>query len=595
MMSNSVNIAYDEKTRSAIVEVVGSDEAWRSIRRVCQDTFGETDLTSQNSLQMPWWAFLGCLNEIEYYAKRHLVDIVHTEQAAERLEQSRSAVAQYEDAKSGVGPSEEKIRAELSSKNFLRELTQEQARNVSKMMALPSAATFSVPGAGKTTEALSFYVLKRTDETRLLVVCPKNAFSAWEEQLSLCLTDEDAFVRLRGGRAAIETQLKKKPPKVLITYQQLPIVLDLIGNYLSDQDSLMFLDESHKIKRGFQGVWGNAILSIAQIPRAKLIMSGTPMPNDVSDLVPQFRFLYPEILADDDTVQDYIRPVYVRTTKPELGLRPSKKIIKRLPLKPAQHELYQLLRSEAARQAKSLTRMDMGTLRRAGRSALRLLQIATNPSLLARLEEFEHESLLSEVLSEGDSPKLEYACYRARELAFEGKKSIIWSSFVQNVELVSNRLLDIGAEYIHGGVDAGSEDEQGTREQKIKRFHDDGNCWVMVANPAACGEGISLHTVCHHAIYLDRNYNAAQYLQSEDRIHRLGLPPDQETYVEILQSPQTIDESVDRRLGFKIENMARVLNDASLNREPEIIELDSDGFDENDLKDFLSHLSEKVS
>jgi SNF2 family DNA or RNA helicase len=187
---------------------------------------------------------------------------------------------------------------------------------------------------------------------------------------------------------------------------------------------------------------------------------------------------------------------------------------------------------------------------------------------------------------------LEYACYRARELAFEGKKSIIWSSFVNNVELVARRLIDLGAEYIHGGVDAGDEEEEGTREQKIARFHEDENCFVLVANPAACGEGISLHTVCHNAIYLDRNYNAAQFLQSQDRIHRLGLAPNIITNIEILVAPDTIDESVDRRLATKIGNMARVLDDKSLQVEPEVVDLDSTGFTREDFNDFLAHVSE---
>lgn len=593
-MDNTVRISYDAGTRSADICIEGSVDAWKAIRRVCQDSFGDTDLTGSTSLRLPWWAFLGCLSEIEYYAKRYSVSISYTNEAESRLRQSQNSVAQYEQAKAGIGPSEEEIEAQLRTIGFQRELTSEQRRNVSRMMALTSAATFSVPGAGKTTEALSFFTLKREAETKLLIICPKNAFAAWEEQISICLPDDSPFVRLRGGRETIDGLLAGRPAKTLITYEQLPNVLDIIAQYLHEGESFVFLDESHKIKRGFQGVIGNAILSIAQLPSTKLIMSGTPIPNDISDLIPQFRFLYPEIIANEENVEELIKPVYVRTTKNELGLREPRKTIKRLPLKPAQFELYQLLKSEAARQAKgNLSRVDLATLRRAGRSALRLLQLATNPSLLARIE-FEHETLLSEVLSEGDSPKLEYACYRARELAFEGHKSIIWSSFVQNVELVSNRLIDIGADYIHGGVDAGNENEEGTREQKIKRFHDDPHCWVLVANPAACGEGISLHTVCHHAIYLDRNYNAAQYLQSEDRIHRLGLPPDQDTFIEILQAPNTIDENVNRRLAMKIQKMAEVLDDQSLNVEPEIIDLDADGFDENDLRDFFEHLHEKV-
>lgn len=594
-MGNAVNISYEGEARYASISVDGSRRAWSSIRRVCQDSFGETDIIGPTSLRIPWWAFLGCLDEIEYYAGRYGLPVKYSDEAASRVQHSKDAVAQYVQAKAGLGPSEQEVVQALRELGFERELTDQQRRNISRMMALHSAATFSVPGAGKTTEALSYYALKRSEQTRLLVICPKNAFAAWEEQIEVCLPGDEQFVRLRGGKDSIQKLLASGPSKALITYEQIPTVLDLIGQYLSNYESFVFLDESHRIKRGFQGVIGNAILSVAQLPKTKLIMSGTPIPNDISDLVPQFRFLYPEIIADEENVEHFIQPVYVRTTKNELGLREPKKTIKRLALKPAQFELYQLLKSEAARQAKgNLSRVDLATLRRTGRSALRLLQLATNPSLLARVD-FEHETLLSEVLSEGDSPKLEYACYRARELAFDGHKSIIWSSFVQNVELVCNRLADLGAEYIHGGVDAGSEDEEGTREQKIKRFHDDPHCWVMVANPAACGEGISLHTVCHHAIYLDRNYNAAQYLQSEDRIHRLGLAPEQDTFVEILQSPGTVDESVDRRLTMKIQKMARVLDDKSLNVEPEVVDLDADGFNENDLRDFLDHLKEKVS
>lgn len=70
-----------------------------------------------------------------------------------------------------------------------------------------------------------------------------------------------------------------------------------------------------------------------------------------------------------------------------------------------------------------------------------------------------------------DGPKIDYVCRRARELAHEQKKVIIWSCFVQNVELIALRLKDLNAEYIHGGVDAGDENDQDTREGKIKRFH----------------------------------------------------------------------------------------------------------------------------
>ena len=142
---------------------------------------------------------------------------------------------------------------------------------------------------------------------------------------------------------------------------------------------------------------------------------------------------------------------------------------------------------------------------------------------------------------------------------------IIWTTFVRNVELIAERLKDLGAQFIHGGVDAGSEDEENVREWKIKKFHEDPNCKVLVANPAAASEGISLHTVCQNAIYVDRSFNAAQYLQSEDRIHRLGLKEDQIPRVEILACRNSIDDVVFERLRSKVETMSKALNDPSLN------------------------------
>jgi hypothetical protein len=238
-----------------------------------------------------------------------------------------------------------------------------------------------------------------------LVVCPKNAFAAWEEQLEECMPGESGFERLRGGKVAIGRLLKtKSPKKALLSYHQLPNVIDLVAEYVDRPNSFLFLDESHRIKRGFTGIIGNNLLSASELPRTKLIMSGTPMPNDIADLVPQFRFLFPEIPADETTVEVVIKPVYVRTTKKELKLPPVKHVLKRVPLRPAQYELYELLPSEIARQTKNISIRDRMLLRRAGQSALRLLQLVSNPALLARIP-FDHQTLLADVLGEGEPPR----------------------------------------------------------------------------------------------------------------------------------------------------------------------------------------------
>ena len=65
--------------------------------------------------------------------------------------------------------------------------------------------------------------------------------------------------------------------------------------------------------------------------------------------------------------------------------------------------------------------------------------------------------------------------------------------------------------------------------KEFNEFKDDTNPRVLIATPASLAEAVSLHKnilgkrVCSHAIYLDRNWNGAQFMQSMDRIHRIGM------------------------------------------------------------------------
>jgi SNF2 family DNA or RNA helicase len=594
----TVKIEYLANTRQALITTDQTGKYWAAVIRACYDN-ADTSLISVNDnvITLPWWSFLLAREAMGYHLGKANAKVEFSEQARKLLETALIRTDSYHEAATAKPITKEFLQQRLLSAGFDRGLTPEQERNLLKIASLPSAATFSVPGAGKTTEALAYYCCRKTDNSKLFIVCPKNAFAVWEEQIGIIFPDKEIQVkRLTGGASSINSILKSSPDVSLISYQQVPFVEDIIASYLLENEVFVFLDESHRMKKGDSGVIGNAILSMSHLPKVKCILSGTPMPNSISDLLPQFRFLYPEVFVTPENVKDLIKPIYVRTTKRQLEI--PEIIRKEIPisLAPAQRSLYQLLCSEIARENyRGLNANDRRKLRSLGRSALRLLQLVSNPTLLVRKLDFEHKELLTALLKEGDSPKLEYVNRRARQLASHGQKVIIWSSFVQNVELISTRLFDLGADYIHGGVEAGSDEEENTRERKIKRFHEDPNALVLVANPAACSEGISLHTVCHHAIYLDRNYNAAQYLQSEDRIHRLGLKPDQKTFIEILSSPDTIDESVSKRLRNKVELMKQVLDDPDLNIDPIPFDPDDDlAFDISDANDFLTHIKAEV-
>ena len=582
-----ISISYDAENQAAIV--AGDDilpaAIWADVRRVCVEGSQEIIQQRARSITVPWCSFVLLRPDLRYVLQKHSLTLSVSPEAKNLLLQAEQQRIAYQHPTSAHGLDAHTLQVRLAEVGFARPLTPEQARNVLNLLRFPACASFSVPGAGKTTEALAYFFLRRESNTRLVVVAPKNAFAAWEEQLHECSPDgRYTIVRLQGGESGVKACFMKNPTIGLITYQQLSNVVAVVAAYMSRQPCFMVLDESHRMKRGQAGVQGAAILRLAHLPEYKLILSGTPMPNNIADLIPQFTFLYPMIKVKDETVAEHIRSVYVRTTKSELGLRDPIRLRQLVPMAPAQRRLYESLRSEAARQLEHLTSWERNSLRSVGRSVMRLLQVTTEPALIAHTE-LSDQNLLMDAITEGPSPKVMEACRIARELAAQGHKSIIWSQFVQIVEVVADSLADLGAVYIHGGVEV-DEDEENleSREAKIARFHDDPTCMVMVANPAACSEGISLHRVCHHALYLDRNYNAAQYLQSEDRIHRLGMALDQNTYVTVLHTPDSIDDSVQRRLETKIARMRDVLNDDGLNIEPLSFD-DELGLDREDLLD----------
>ena len=574
--TEQVNISNDSTDKAA----------WKSLYSFICDYLPMSVVSySDWSITFPWRYFLSIKGFVgQYFSARHnQYRVVFTDNARSMLKTANDT--SYNTALALNAISEAEIKARLESIGFKRSLTINQLINLKKISHLPGAATFSVPGAGKTTEALAFFFVNATDIDRLLVVAPKNAFSAWDEQLDACMGENyGKFVRLRGGEAAIQIALRTNPRFMLITYDQLSRVKNTIVPLLSSGNIYMFLDESHRIKGGKQIKRADAILEMAHLPKRKLIMSGTPMPQSPKDMVSQFSFLYPTKDVTDTTVIDLIQPIFVRTTKGQLGIPKLDHRVVQVPMTQLQREIYKTLKSEVRRQLNPvLSDSSRYELRRIGKCVMKVMEFVSNPSLLSNDMDYAFDRRVGALLLESDGPKIDYVCRRARQLAAEGKKVLIWSSFVQNVELIALRLSDLGAEFIHGGVDAGDESDFDTREGKIKRFHTDDTCKVLVANPAACSEGISLHKVCQYAIYLDRSFNAAHYMQSEDRIHRLGLSPDAKPQIEFVECEDSIDQVVRTRLELKVKTMAQALEDSSLSVEISSVDYDEEAEDYDSL------------
>ncbi len=95
------------------------------------------------------------------------------------------------------------------------------------------------------------------------------------------------------------------------------------------------------------------------------------------------------------------------------------------------------------------------------------------------------------------------------------EKVIIWTSFVGNIRLLRRRYASYGSAAIFGEVPIDD------RAKIVSSFQSSAELRILVANPAAAREGLTL-TEANHAIYIDRNFNMVDYLQSQDRIHRIS-------------------------------------------------------------------------
>ncbi len=481
--------------------------------------------------------------------------------------------------------SSENVREGLHESGFLRWDTQtdDQLRDVGRLAFLPNGANFSVPGSGKTNALLAVHCLLKLDQPdlKLIVACPKNAMIAWDEEVSACIGAGERVVRLEGSRAKLSRILENNPPFVVVSYQLLKSALPQLLSFMRMNKVHLVLDESHRIKAGHKSQQGSAALTLADYAVRRDILSGTPMPQGFSDLVSQFKFLWPSLdlfrnISQDLTPEEQImranvdiKPLFVRTTKSELGLPKPKIRDHNVRMSESQAATYMLIKDESARYIARLNSKDKEELRSIGKQIMRVMQFCSDPALLlSRLSsanmqgELGHR--LKQLASEPSAKLLKLDKLVQRTMRKSGGKVVIWSMFVDQIENLARRYLNFGAITIHGGVPTGPDDDLAFREARIKKFKTDPDCRILVANPAACGEGISLHKTAHHAIYFDRSFNAAHFLQSIDRIHRRGLDHDVVTEIDILCLSGTIEEAVRSRLSKKIAFLEQLLDDKDL-------------------------------
>lgn len=487
-------------------------------------------------------------------------------------------------------------------------LTEFQRRDLGKLLQMSHGANFSVPGAGKTRVGLAVFQARRDEgtATRMLVVCPKAAFESWMSETEACYATATPRV------AIMDSGTPPIADIVLVNYERLPGSWPALLQWLHAQPAIVVLDEAHRMKMGSAGTWGAACLTLGPYASRRLILSGTPAPNGVRDLENLMSFVWPgqgraavaRAVTGNDmrTASNLLRPLFVRTTKAELQLPPVTTSVRRLDLPPLHRELYNALLGQMSDRWRG-GEQDAEAL---GRVVLYLLMAATTPALLAtgasRYEPLPYRvpplqppigSTLSELMRDLPhyelSPKYKEVLSIVSANAAHNRKTLIWSTFVRNLKSLELLLAAYSPAVVHGGTE--------DRQDQLKRFREDPSCTVLLSNPATLGEGVSLHHECHDAVYIDRDFAAGRFLQSLDRIHRLGLTPGTQTRITVLVAEQTIDELVEQRLAAKLRFMGGILDDpavlqlSDLDEEP----TESVGMDVSDLQALVTYLSGSVT
>ncbi|WP_062389935.1 DEAD/DEAH box helicase [Demequina iriomotensis] len=507
------------------------------------------------------------------------------------------------------GPEDHEIATSVDSlperlgPSWQGDLTSFQARDIAKLLSLRHGANFSVPGAGKTRVGLAVFQALRNSEglERLLVVGPKSSYSAWQYENSACLSQPLSMSVLEGN-----------PPEgadaLIVNYERLPSMVNPLGRWLAERPSMILLDEAHRMKLGVEGAYGAACLALGPRGRRRLILTGTPAPNGVKDLESLFSFVWPgtgrqsivRAVAGGDLAQASraLKSLFTRTTKGELGLPPVDTTIRRIPLPPLHDEIYKALIGQFSARAAGAE----GDFQSLGRILVYMLMAATSPALLSvgttRYEPLDYQvppltvpensplfQLMQDLPAYEMSPKFQEVLAIVRDNAAQGRKTLVWSTFIRSLNTLQRILGQFQPALVHGGTP--------DRESQIERFRRDPECMVLLSNPATLGEGISLHHECHDAVYVDRDFAAGRFLQSLDRIHRLGLDPDVRTRITVLASEGTIDEVVASRLAAKLNFMGGILDDPAVQQLSDLYEEPAigEGLDRGDLQALMGHFN----
>lgn len=485
---------------------------------------------------------------------------------------------------------------------MIRPLRSRQMWDSFYLCAMQKASNFSVPGSGKTASVLGVYAYLKYKElcSRILVVCPKNAFGSWMDEFTACFGNKNPMKVLNIHDPEYKNTKERQHALlyesgqcnlILVNYESIGGVQDALLDILGRNTMLVF-DEVHKVKR-VGGEYASYALNLAKKASYVIAMTGTPIPNSYLDVYNLFHILFPDEYdtffnfsipmlknpseADKKHVNDKLQPFFCRTSKNQLCVPPAEPdLVDLISASSSENEIMHILQMKYKKNKLGLM--------------VRLLQLESNPKMLLQwldLQDFQYlldesvdtsdidfadysDEIKNLINNTGESTKFSHCVSLTEQLTSQGKTAIIWCIFVDSIQKLAKALESKGIRTccIYGEVSL----EQ--RQQLLQDFRNR-KIQVLLTNPHTLAESVSLHSVCHDAIYFEYSYNLVHLLQSKDRIHRLGLPEGQYTQYHFLQldyctenGPWSMDAAIYDRLKEKEQTMLNAIDNHILESIP---------------------------
>lgn len=434
-----------------------------------------------------------------------------------------------------------------------------QREAVEAVRDLEYAAIFHEQGLGKTKIAIDlllYWLETRIVDTVLLVV-KKGLVANWQRELK---SHSHLSPRVLTSDRKNNYYVLNSPARLILAhYESIKTEGNRLALFLRTRVVGAILDEATKIKNPDSELT-KVFFDIAPQFKRRIIMTGTPVANRPYDLWAQIRFLdggkalgddfetfkrklnLSNNLAQDDSArkefETELESLYqkiagfsVRETKDSGVIELPAKVFRNIETdwEPRQLDLYTQVKDDLRAVVVKDGIPTEDASEEAIKRLLRLVQICSNPALI-------DESYTC------DPGKWETLEGLVDDIVAAGEKCIIWTTFTENADWLTAKLRGSGATKVHGKLSM----EQ--RNRAIEVFLKDEQCKVLVATPGAAKEGLTL-TVANHVIFFDRGFSLDDYLQAQDRIHRVSQV--KTCYVYNLVMRDSIDAWVDVLLQAK--------------------------------------------